>query len=63
MELTKKDDLKWTSKPNYMSQKIFDNDFVAIRTLTLSKPAYIEMCILELSIVLPYEFHYDYIKK
>ena len=23
--------LKWTSKPSYMSQKIFDNDIVAIR--------------------------------
>ena len=36
-----------------MSHKIFDNDLVAIRkkkvTLTLNKPAYIGMCILELS--------------
>ena len=31
-------------------------------TLTLSKPAFIGMCILELSKVLTYEFHYDYIK-
>ena len=49
-----------------MSHKIFDNDLVAIRknkvTLTLNKPAYIGMCILELSKVLMYEFHYDYIK-
>ena len=45
---------------------MFDNDLVAIRknkvTLTLNKPAYIGMCILELSKVLMYEFHYDYIK-
>ena len=27
----KKDYLKWTFKPSYMSQKIFDNDLVAIR--------------------------------
>ena len=27
----KKDYLKWTSKPSYMSHKIFDNDLVAIR--------------------------------
>ena len=49
-----------------MSNKIFDNDLVAIPknkvTLTLNKPAYIGMCILELSKVLMHEFHYDYIK-
>ena len=49
-----------------MSQKIFDNDLVVIRenkvTLTLNKPTYIGMCILLLSKVLMYEFHYDYIK-
>ena len=53
-------------KPSYMSHKIFDNDLVAISKnkviLTLKKPAYIEMCILDLSKVLMYEFHYDYIK-
>ena len=26
----KKDYLKWTSKPSYMSNKLFDNDLVAI---------------------------------
>ena len=49
-----------------MSHSIFDNDLVAIRkskiTLTPHKPAYIGMCILELSKVLIYEFHYDYVK-
>ena len=39
----KKDYLKWTSKPNFMSYKIFDNDLLAIRkskvTLMLNKPA------------------------
>ena len=62
----KKDYLKWTSKPSYVSYKIFDNDLVAIRknkvTLPLNKPAYIGMCVFELSKVLMYEFHYDYIK-
>ena len=37
----KRDYLKWTSKPSYMSHKIFDNQLVAIRknkvTLTLNK--------------------------
>ena len=49
-----------------MSHIIFDNDLVEIRkrklTLMLSKPAYIGMCILELSKVLMNEFHFDYIK-
>ena len=51
---------------SYMSHKIFDNELVAIFknkvTLTLNKPAYTGMCILELSKVLMYEVHYDYIK-
>ena len=62
-----KDYLKNTSKPGYMSHKIFGNNLVAIRksklALNLNKPAHTGMCILELSKVLMYEFHYDYIKK
>ena len=62
----KKDYLKWISKPSYMSHKILDNDLVSIRKnklkLMLNKPEYTEMCILELSKVLMYTFHYDYIK-
>ena len=46
-----------------MSQIIFGNDLVAIReskvTLTLNELAYIGMCILYLSKVLVYEYHYD----
>ena len=61
-----KDYLKCTSKPSYMSHKIFDNNLVAIRKsklpLKLNKPAYTAMCILELSKVLMYELHYDYIQ-
>ena len=62
----KKDYLKWIYKPSHMPHKIFENDLVTTRknkvTLTLNKPAYIGMRILELSKVLMYEFHYDYIK-
>ena len=49
-----------------MLHKIFDNNLVAIRkikvSLKLNKAENIGMCILELSKVLIYEFHYDYIK-
>ena len=62
----KKSYLKCTSKPRYMSQKLFDNKLVTIRkskfALKLNKPAYIGMWILELRKVLMYELHYDYIK-
>ena len=62
----KKDYLKLTSKPSYMSRKIFDNDLVAKCknnvTLMFNKPEYTGMCSLELSKVLMQEFHYDYIK-
>ena len=62
-----KDYLKCTSKPSYILHKIFDNNLVAIRksklALKLNKSAYIGMCILELSKVLMYKFHYDHINK
>ena len=62
----KKDYLKWTSKPSYMSYTKFDNNLVAICknkvTLTLNKPPCIGMCIFELSKVIMYELHHDYIK-
>ena len=48
-----------------MSHKIFGNNLVAIHksklVLKLNKPEYTGMCILELSKVLMYEFHLDYI--
>ena len=52
----KRDYLKWTSKPSYMSQKLFENDLIAIRkrkdTLKLNKPAYAGMSISDLSKVI-----------
>ena len=60
-----KDYLKRTLKPSYLPHEIFDNDLVVISKskviLTLNKPEYIGMCILELSKVLVYELYYDYI--
>ena len=53
-------------KIKLVAQKIFDNDLVVIHKiktiLTLSKSAYVRMCILELNKVPMYEFHYDYVK-
>ena len=58
--------LKCTSKPSYMLHKLFDINLVTIRksklALKLSKPAYIGMCILDLSKILMYELHSDYVK-
>ena len=58
--------LKLTSKPTYVSSKIFNENLVAVHkikeTLTLNRPAYVGMCILDLSKTLMYNFHYNYIK-
>ena len=58
--------LKWASKPTFISSKIFNEDLVAIHkikpTLKLNRPAYVGMCILDLSKTLMYDFHYNYIK-
>ena len=58
--------LKMVSKPTYVSSKIFNENLVAVHkikeTLTLNRPAYIGMCILDLSKTLMYNFHYNYIK-
>ena len=61
-----KDYLNWTSKLSFMSQNIFDNDLVgrheAKVTLRLKELVYFGINILDLSKILMYEFHYDYIK-
>ena len=58
--------LKLTSKPTYVSSKIFNKNLVTVHkikeTLTLNRPAYVGMCILDLSKTLMYDFHYNYIK-
>ena len=58
--------LKIASKPTYVSSKIFNENLVVVHkikeTLTLNRPAYVGMCILDLSKTLMYDFHYNYIK-
>ena len=57
---------KLVSKPSYVNSKIFNEDLVAVHkikeTLTLDRPAYVGMCILDLSKTLMHDFHYNYIK-
>ena len=58
---------KMADKPTYVSSKIFNENLVAVHkikeTLTLNRPAYVGMCILDLSKTLMYDFHYNYIKQ
>ena len=58
-----KEVMKLCKKPNFESRTIFDENLIAIhmkRTkLVYNKPIYLEMCILDLSKTLMFEFHYD----
>ena len=62
-----KDFLKYTSKPTYITHKIFVKNYAAIHevklVLTLNKPIYVGFTVLELSKWLMYDFHYNFIKK
>ena len=65
--VTKREEaMKLSSKPNFESRTIFDENLIAVhmkRTkLVYNKPIYLGMCILDLSKTLMFEFHYDYIK-
>ena len=59
--------LRQTAKPTFVSCKIFHENLVAVHMkknfLKLDKPSYVGMCILDLSKVLMYDFHYNFIKK
>ena len=56
-----KDYAKCLSRPSFVPQKIVSKNFVAVYrikpVLTLNKPIYVELSILELSKSLMYEFH------
>ena len=57
---------KLTAKPNFRSCKIFNENLVSVHlkktSLTMNKPVYLGMCILDLSKTIMYDFHYNYIK-
>ena len=61
------DFLKYTSKPTYITHKIFVNDYAAIYeikpVLILNKPIYVGFTVLDLSKWKMYDFHYNFIKK
>ena len=55
------------NRPNLVSQKILDKNFVAVHckktVLTLNRPIYVGFSILELSKLIMYQFHYDDVMK
>ena len=57
---------KLAAKPNYNSCKIFNENLVSVHmkktSLTMNKPVYLGMSILELSKIIMFDFHYKYIK-
>ena len=59
--------LKYTSRPTYVTHKIFNKTFAAILeikpVLILNKPIYVEFTVLDLSKWLMYDIHYNFIKK
>ena len=59
--------VKLASRPTYLSHKIFHENLAAVNIkpvkIRLDKPPYVGMCILDLSKILMYDFHYNYIKK
>ena len=57
---------KFAAQPSYKSLKVFKEELVAVERFKtiqiLNKPIFIGLSILELSNVLMYDFHYNYIK-
>ena len=57
---------KLTAKPNYDTRIILDENLVSVHmkktSLTMNKPVYLGMCILDLSKIIMFDFHYNYIK-
>ena len=57
---------KLAAKPNYNGNKKFDENLVSVHmkktSLTMNKPVYLGMSILDLSKNIMFDFHYNYIK-
>ena len=63
---SKQQALKLIAKPNFKHRTIFTENLVSVHMsktkLVFNKPVYVGMCILDVSKVLMYDFHYNYIK-
>lgn len=59
--------IKLAAKPTYKTHRIYSEDLVAMKLqcakVTLNKPMYVGMCILDLSKYLMYDFYYNHLKK
>ena len=62
----KKAAIKLAAKPNFDRCTIFDENLVAVHMrkthLFYNKPIYLGICILDLSKILMYDDHYNYVK-
>ena len=62
-----KDFAKYTSRPTYITHKIFGEDYAVIheikQVLILKKPIYAGFTVLDLSKWKMYDFRYSFIKK
>ena len=62
-----KDFLKYTSRPTYVTHKLFHKDYAAIHeiksVLVLKKPIYVGFTVLHLSKWNMYDFYYNFIKE
>ena len=62
-----KDFFKYTSRPIYITHKVFGEDYAAIHevkpVLVVNKPIYVGFTVLDLSKWKRYDFHYNFIKK
>ena len=62
-----KDFLKYTSRPTYITYKIFGKDYAAIHEIKLvlmfNKPIYVGSTVLDLSKWKMDDFHYNFIEK
>ena len=58
---------KLIAKPSYAGRKTFSENLTVVHMykdkLTLNRPTYVGMCILDLSKILMYEFYYNELKK